>query len=216
MKVKILRLMQNRAQFSQHKKHKHISKLHWKPSTLLAPVPAVMVTSCNADGKPNICTVAWTGTICSDPPMLSISLRPATHSHSLIRDSGEFVVNVPSISEMWATDYCGVVSGRDVDKFKEAHLTPGKSLKVKPPIIMECPLNIECKVRQTINLGSHTMFIAEVLAVQASENLMTKSGRLALENAGIFAYAHGHYYALGSQLGHFGFSVRKKKKQKGC
>ena len=174
-----------------------------------------MITSCEGSGRANICTVAWIGTACTKPPILSISLRPATHSYTLIRDSGEFVVNVPSLKEARVTDYCGVVSGRDVDKFKETGLTAGKALVVKPPIIMECPLNIECKVRQMLDLGSHMMFLAEVVAVQVSDSLMTKSGRLALEKAGLLAYVHGHYYTLGDKLGHFGYSVRKRDRKTG-
>jgi len=185
-------------------------KQTWPPGTLLSPAPAVMVTCAAADGRPNIVTVAWTGTICSDPPMLSVSLRPATFSHGLIKKSMEFVVNIPSVKEIRAMDLCGAVSGRDVDKFAKTGLTAGAASKVRAPIIQECPVNIECRVRRVEELGSHTMFLAEIVAVQVTEGLITKGGRLALEKAGLAAYAHGHYYALGKQMGHFGFSVRKR------
>jgi flavin reductase (DIM6/NTAB) family NADH-FMN oxidoreductase RutF len=186
------------------------AKLHWKPSALLVPAPAVLVTCRGREGKPNIITIAWAGTVCSDPPMLTISVRPERYSHGMIRETGEFVVNVPSAEQAWVTDYCGVVSGRVVDKFAKTGLAYGPADAVRPPILVECPLNIECKVRQTLELGSHTTFVAEVLAVQASAHLLDPRGRLALERAGFLAYAHGHYYALGKQLGHFGFSVRKR------
>jgi len=188
-----------------------LKKLQWKPSTLLYPAPAVMVTCRRPGEKPNIITIAWAGTTCSDPPMLSIAIRPDRHSHAIIKETGEFVVNIPSVALARATDYCGVTSGRDVDKFARTRLTPAPALLVKPPIIAECPINIECKLAQTLELGSHTMFLAKVVAIQASEDLMTADGRLALEKAGLFAYAHGHYYALGKRLGHFGYSIRKKK-----
>ncbi len=189
-----------------------VRKISMKPATLLSPVPVVLV-SCGGtrpDEKPNLITIAWAGTVCSEPPMLSISVRPDRHSYELIRQSGEFVVNVPSVQQAWATDWCGVVSGRDEDKFAKTGLTPGKALQVRPPIVQECPLNIECKVRQTLELGSHVMFVAEVVGIQVSQSLMTPLNRLALETAGLLAFAHGHYYVLGRQLGHFGFSVRKK------
>ena len=188
-----------------------LTKAVWEPGTMLYPVPPVMVSCVDAEGKPNIITVAWAGTVCSEPPMLSISVRPSRYSHGLITASQEFVVNIPTVRLVRATDYCGVVSGRDVDKFSEAKLTPGPSNTVKAPIIMECPINIECAVRQTLELGTHTMFVAEVTAVQVTEQLISEGGRLALETPGLVAYAHGGYYMLGKKLGHFGFSVRKKK-----
>lgn len=187
------------------------SKEIWKPGTMLFPLPVVIITSLDKNGRPNICTVAWTGTVCSDPPMLSISLRKERYSHELISATKEFVVNVPSVKEIKVTDYCGVVSGRDVDKFERTGLTPAPSSAVKTPLILECPVNLECRVKKTLELGSHTMFIAEVLAVQVNANLMTPSGRLALEKAGLAAFAHGGYYALGKKLGFFGYSVQKKK-----
>lgn len=198
-----------------HQKLKHRSndpsKVSLKPFTLLSPVPVVLV-SCGGTKlgeAPNLITIAWAGTVCSEPPMLSISVRPERHSYELIHASGEFVVNIPSLRLARETDWCGVVSGRDENKFKKTGLTPGKALVVRPPIVQECPLNIECKVRKTLALGSHVMFVAEIVAVQASQELMTHTNRLALEHADLIAYAHGHYYRLGNQIDHFGFSVRK-------
>ncbi|MCR4427152.1 MAG: flavin reductase family protein [Firmicutes bacterium] len=192
------------------RKSDRVPKLRWNPGTVLCPCPVVMVTCQCEDSKPNIVTVAWIGTICSDPPMLSISVRPERHSHRLITESGEFVVNVPTLDLTRATDYCGVVSGKEVDKFERTGLTAAPAVVVRPPVIQECPLNIECRVARTLDLGSHTMFLAEVVAVQAEASLMTAEGRLAFERAGLIAYAHGHYYALGKTLGHFGYSVRKR------
>lgn len=189
-------------------------KTVWKPGTMLYPTPAVLVTSVDKTGKPNVLTVAWTGTICSEPPMLSISVRPERYSHDLIAQSGEFVINVPSTRQARAIDYCGVVSGRTTDKFKAMRLTPGPAKTVKAPLILECPLHIECKVRKSLKLGSHTMFIAEVTAVQVTTALITSSGRLALERVGLLAYVHGGYYALAEKLGFFGFSVQKRGKRR--
>ncbi|MFA7256480.1 MAG: flavin reductase family protein [Kiritimatiellales bacterium] len=189
-----------------------VKKLSWKPGNMLFPVPAVLV-SCGGTGgwKPNMITIAWAGTVCSNPPMLSISVRPERHSYNIIRQTGEFAVNLPTVKQTKATDWCGVVSGREYDKFEKTGLTPASALEVSCPIVLECPVNIECKVRQTIELGSHVLFIAEVVAVQVSENLIDAKGKLCLEKAGLIAYVHGAYVALGSYLGHFGFSVRKKK-----
>ncbi len=185
----------------------------WKPGTLLCPVPVVMVTCVGHAGRPNILTVAWTGIVCTDPPMLSISVRPDRYSYDLIQETGEFVVNVPSLREVRATDLCGVISGREEDKFERAGLTPAPASVVSAPLIRECPVNLECRVTQTLALGSHTMFLAEIVATQVSKSLMTETGRLALEKAGLAVFAHGHYFSLGKHLGHFGFSVRKKKKR---
>lgn len=189
-------------------------KVSWKAGTLLCPVPVVLVGSVDEKGRPNICTVAWAGTICSQPPMLSISLRPERYSYDLIRASGEFTVNIPSVDQIHATDYCGVVSGRDVDKFEETGLTAAPATAIKTPIVKECPVSLECKTTKTMNLGTHTLFIAEIKAVQVTEALLTPSGRLALEKAGLAAYAHGNYFALGKKLGFYGYSVQKKKKAK--
>ena len=183
----------------------------WKPGTMLYPAPAALVTSLGRDGKPNVCTVAWTGTICSEPPMLSISLRPSRLSHENIMQTRQFVVNMPSEALIRKTDYCGVVSGRDIDKFAQTGMTIAPASKVQAPIILECPINIECQVRKTLELGTHTMFVAEIVAVQVNKDLITPSGRFAIEKAGLFAYVHGGYYPLAERLGKFGYSVKKKK-----
>lgn len=191
-----------------------IRKESWKPGTMLSPVPVVMVTCQAKSSLPNIITVAWTGTVCSEPPMLSISIRPSRYSYELIRDSGEFVVNVPSVGLAAATDKCGVLSGRKENKFEVTGLTPMPSQTVKVPLIAECPVNLECRVKQQIELGTHVLFLAEITGVQVSSHLVTKDGRLALEKAGLIAFAHGNYYELGKYIGHFGFSVRKNRKEK--
>jgi flavin reductase (DIM6/NTAB) family NADH-FMN oxidoreductase RutF len=149
--------------------------------------------------------------VCSEPPMLSISVRPERYSYEIIEKTREFVVNVPSLREARAVDWCGVVSGRSQEKFAGAGLTPAPALKVGCPIVLECPLNIECRVRESLKLGSHTMFVAEVVAVQVSAALIDAKGRLHLEKGGLIAFAHGHYFALGSRIGRFGFSVQKRK-----
>lgn len=191
-------------------------KQSFKPGNVLAPVPAVLVSCGGTVGfKPNLITIAWTGSVCSDPPMLSISVRPERYSHDIIATTKEFVVNVPSLSQAKAVDWCGMVSGRSVDKFAGTGLTPVPALKVKCPIVLECPLNIECRVQQSLKLGSHTMFLAEVVAVQASSALIDAKGKLRLEKAGLLAFAVGQYFALGRSLGRFGFSVQKRKKKGG-
>jgi flavin reductase (DIM6/NTAB) family NADH-FMN oxidoreductase RutF len=188
-------------------------KKKWKPGNMLSPVPVVLLSCGGTRGwKPNLITIAWIGSVCSDPPMLSISVRPERYSHDIIKTTGEFVVNVPSADQARATDWCGVVSGREADKFGATGLTPAPALKVGCPILVECPLNIECRVKKSLQLGSHTLFLAEVVAVQVSSHLVDARGRLALEKAGLIAFAHGHYFALGRHIGHFGFSVRKGKK----
>ena len=187
-------------------------KIFWKPGTMLAPVPVVLVTCQEPDKAPNIITVAWAGTVCTEPPVIAIALRPERHSYGIIRERGEFVVNLPTVQLVDKTDWCGVVSGRTVDKFARTGLTPLPSRTVRSPGIVECPVNIECKVRQQIALGSHVLFLAEVMGVQVTSSLVTKSGKLALDRAGLIAFAHGAYYSLGKYLGHFGFSVRKQGK----
>lgn len=189
-----------------------IEKQSWKPGNVLSPVPAVLVSCGGAKGwKPNLITIAWAGSVCSEPPMLSISVRPERYSTRSSRPPTKLVVNVPSLHQAEAVDWCGVVSGRDADKFARTGLTPAAALKVHSPIVLECPLNIECRVLQSLALGSHTMFLAEVVAVQVSSRLIDAKGRLQLEKSGLLAFAHGHYFALGRRLGHFGFSVRKSK-----
>lgn len=186
-----------------------MGKQSWKPGNMLYPVPAVLVSCRDKEGKDNVLTVAWAGTICSDPVMLSISVRKERYSHPILKESGEFVVNLTTQALTYATDYCGVKSGRDEDKFKAAKLTKGEAEKINAPIIMESPVNLECKVQQVIELGSHDMFLAEVVNVQVSEEYMDEKGAFHLENADLLAYSHGKYYSLGEQLGTFGFSVRK-------
>lgn len=187
-----------------------MKKLIWPGSTQLAPVPAVLVGCGTAPDACNLITVAWAGTVCSKPPMVSISIRPERYSYHLIRESGEFTVNLPTAGQARAVDYCGVVSGRDHDKFREMHLSPLRGSKVSAPLVAECPLGLECKVVQTLELGSHTLFLAEVVAVQVSEEFVNASGRLELEKAGLITYIHGHYHRVGDAIGHFGYSVRKK------
>ncbi len=186
-------------------------KLHWKPGTMLMPVPAVMLSCARAEAPPNIITVAWAGTVCSDPPMLSVSIRPQRHSFGIIHETREFVVNIPSAAQVAVTDTCGVISGATVDKFAATGLTHAASKTIHAPGIVECPINLECRVNREIDLGSHVMFIAEITGVQVASALVNREGRLAIERAGLITFAHGHYYQLGAWLGHFGFSVRRKK-----
>ncbi|MBN1672201.1 MAG: flavin reductase family protein [Kiritimatiellae bacterium] len=191
------------------------AKTAWKPGNLLMPLPVVLASCGGTRGqRANLITLAWVGTICSDPPMLSIAVRPERHSHALIKAAGEFAVNVPSADLAKQTDWCGVVSGRDVDKFAGTGLTPAAGLKVSCPIVLECPVNIECRVRKTLPLGSHTLFLAEIVAVQVSAALVDGAGALDIRRAGLLAFAHGHYFELGRYIGHFGFSVRKRRKRR--
>lgn len=182
----------------------------WKPGNMLYPLPVVLVTCSDGKGNSNIFTVAWTGTVCSDPPMVSISVRPQRYSHSLIHDTGEFVINLTTRRLVFATDYCGVRSGRDVDKFREMKLTALPAQKVGAPLIGESPVNIECRVSQVIRLGSHDLFLANVEAVHAQEAYMDEKGRFFLDRAQPVVYSHGTYYALGKAVGSFGYSVKKQ------
>lgn len=188
-------------------------KLSWKPGTMIYPLPAVMV-SCGASPEEyNIVTVAWTGTVCTDPPMCYISLRPERLSHGIISRTGEFVINLTTRSLARATDWCGVRSGRDHDKFAEMGLTPVAARVVQAPAIAEAPVSIECRVREVLHLGSHDMFVADVVNVLVDARYVdSESGRLDLERAGLMAYCHGEYFRLGGVIGHFGWSVRKRKK----
>lgn len=188
-----------------------MAKQMWKPGTMLYPVPAVMVSCRSREGVNNIITVAWTGIVCSEPAMLYVSIRPGRFSHGIIKDTGSFVVNLPTEGLAYALDFCGVKSGRDINKFEHLGLTPQKSNLVDAPSIGECPVNLECRVNDIISLGSHDMFIAEILCVDAEEKLLDKSGKLHLNKAGLICYNHGEYRTLAKSLGHFGFSVRKKK-----
>ena len=185
-----------------------MAKTSWKPGNMIYPLPAVMVT-CRDKGQDNIITIAWTGTICTNPPMTYISVRPERHSYEMIKNSGEFVINLTTKQLTRATDFCGVRSGRDVDKFKEARLTKEEAQVVDAPVIAESPVNIECKVERIVPLGSHHMFLAKVEAVQVGEEYLDKKGRLQLGKAGLLAYSHGEYLTLGKTLGTFGWSVRK-------
>lgn len=187
----------------------------WKAGNMVAPAPAALVSCRRGDERPNLITVAWCGNVNSDPPMLSVSIRPSRHSHAIIEETGEFVVNIPSVDQGRAVDYCGVVSGRDVDKFAETGLTPLAMAAVACPGVEECPVNIACRVERTVPLGSHVMFLATVLEVAADSRLMDGKGGFKLERAGVLCYAHGHYFGLGKRLGHFGWSVRKKPVRKG-
>ena len=185
-------------------------KLVWPGSALLGPVPPVLV-SCGEGETANLITVAWAGTICTQPPRVSISVRPTRHSYGLIKESGEFVINLPTTALAKAVDWCGVKSGRDVDKFSAMGLHAAPASKVGCPLLAESPVSLECKVFQRLELGSHDLFLADVVAVDVDEALLDSAGKLHLERAGLLAYAHGDYYALGKQLGKFGWSVRKKK-----
>lgn len=188
---------------------KQHQKEFWKPGNMLYPVPAVMV-SCQRPGeKPNIITVAWAGTTCSSPAMVSISVRRERYSHGIIKETGEFVINLVSRELTFATDYCGVKSGRDVDKFQEMHLTPLASRMIGAPGIQESPVNLECRVTQVIPLGSHDLFLAEVLGVTVDQAYMDDAGKFHLNSAGLVAYSHGEYFELGKKIGTFGYSVRK-------
>ena len=181
---------------------------------MLYPLPAVMV-SCQREGeKPNIITLAWVGTVCSDPAMVSISVRPERYSYDIIRETGEFVINLTTEELLYATDYCGVKSGRDIDKYKEMNLTPLNSEKISAPGIAESPVCIECKVQNELALGSHTMFVAEVVNITVDEAYLKENGRFALNESGLVAYSHGTYFSLGKPLGTFGYSVKKAKIRK--
>ena len=190
-----------------------MAKLQWKPGTLLAPAPPALV-SCGTMEEHNVLTAAWTGIVNSEPPMTYVSIRPQRHSHSLIHEMGEFVINLPTEAIFKASDLCGVKSGRDVDKFALAGLTAEPSNLVAAPGIAECPISLECKVREVTHLGSHDMFLADIAAVDVDPKYVDEKGALHMEKAGLLAYAHGAYFGLGKQLGTFGFSVRKKPLKK--
>jgi len=188
-------------------------KQDWKPGTMIYPLPAVMISCGSKPEEYNILTVSWVGTICSNPPMCYISVRPERHSYEIIKRNMEFVINLSTEKLAYATDWCGVRSGKNFNKFQEMKLTPGKASMIEAPIIEESPLNIECRVKEIISLGSHDMFIAEVLNVKADEQFMdAETGKFDLQQAGLLAYVHGNYYGLGKSIGKFGWSVQKKKK----
>lgn len=182
----------------------------WKPGNMLYPVPAVMVSCGDKNGNKNIITIAWAGTVSSDPAMVSISVRPERHSYSMIDETGEFVINLVTKDLTYATDWCGVKSGRDVDKFAAMELTAANGNQLKyAPIIEESPVNIECRVKEKIDLGSHHMFLAEVVDVMVSEKYMNETGKFELNETGLVAYSHGEYFSLGEKIGKFGYSVKK-------
>ncbi|MGI6030186.1 MAG: flavin reductase family protein [Eubacteriales bacterium] len=190
-----------------------MSKITWRGGTLLAPVPPVLVT-CGTMERPNLLTIGWTGILSTIPPRTYISVRPERYSHSLIRESGEFVINLTTASMVWATDLCGVKSGREIDKFALCGLTPQPASQVSCPMLQESPLSLECRVQQVIPLGSHDMFLADIVAVNVEESLVDSAGKLHLDKAGLLAYAHGEYFELGKKLGSFGYSVRKKPRKR--
>ena len=191
-----------------------MSKQTWKAGNMVYPVPPVMV-SCKRPGeKPNIITVAWCGTVCTNPAMVSISVRPERYSYNIIKETGEFVINLTTKQLAYATDYCGVKSGRDVDKYKEMKLTPLDSQHIQAPGIEESPVCIECKVKQILELGSHHMFLADVMAVTIDEKYLDEKGKFHLGRADLITYSHGEYYELGKMLGTFGYSVKKPVKGK--
>jgi flavin reductase (DIM6/NTAB) family NADH-FMN oxidoreductase RutF len=190
-------------------------KKNWKPGTMIYPLPAVMI-SCGANpDEYNILTVSWVGTICTDPPMCYISVRPSRHSYEILKKNMEFVINLTTKELAFATDWCGVKSGKDVNKFEAMKLTPGKSTVVNAPFIEEAPLCIECRVREIVSLGTHDMFIADVVNVLADEKFINpETGAFQLNESDLLVYSHGHYYEMGKPIGKFGWSVQKKKTTK--
>ena len=190
-----------------------MAKQYWKPGNMLYPLPAVMV-SCQRPGeKPNIITVAWTGTVCSSPAMVSISVRKERYSYEILKETGEFVINLATRELVRALDYCGVRSGRDVDKYEEMHLTRLPSRRIEAPGIAQSPVNIECRVTERKALGSHDLFLAEVVSVTIEDRYMDQNGKLELNQAGLITYSHGAYFELGKKVGSFGYSVRKPGKK---
>ncbi len=184
----------------------------WRPGTMVYPVPAVLVTCGTSVADSNMITVAWTGTICSEPAMCYISVRPSRHSYEMIKGSMEFTINLTTVDMAQAVDWAGVKSGREFNKWEKTGLTPEKGEKVSCPYIKESPLSIECRVKEIVKLGTHDMFIAEVINILAEESLIeSDSGRFRLDRAGLLAYSHGAYYELGKEIGRFGWSVKKKK-----
>ena len=187
-----------------------MAKQVWKAGNMVYPLPAVMVSTADKEGNTNIFTVAWTGTVCTNPAMVYISVRPERYSHDIIEETGEFVINLVTKDLTYATDYCGVRSGRDVDKFKEMNLTPLPSKMIDAVGIEESPVNIECKVVEVKKLGSHDMFIAEVVNVTVDDRYMDENNKFNLNDSDLVAYSHGEYFTLGEKIGTFGYSVRKK------
>ena len=189
-----------------------LSHVSWKPGTMIYPLPAALISCGSTPEDYNLITISWLGTICTNPPMCYISVRPERHSYEIIKKNKEFVINLTNESMAYAADWCGVKSGKDLNKFEEMKLTPSASEKVKAPIIKESPLCIECKVKEIVPLGSHDMFIAEVVNVQADvQYIDPETDTFKLSEAKLIAYSHGHYYKLGEQIGKFGWTVQKKK-----
>ena len=193
----------------------NMSKIKWKAGTFIYPIPAVMVT-CGTMERSNIITVAWTGILNTNPAMCYISVRPERYSHDIIKENGEFVINLTTKQLAYATDWCGVKSGKDIDKFQEMKLTKEKANFVNAPLIKESPVSVECKVKQIVPLGSHDMFVAEVLSIDADEKFIDKNGAFDISKCDLIAYANGGYYALDKKIGKFGYSVQKKKKHRKC
>lgn len=191
-----------------------MGEISFKPGNMLYPLPVVMVSVADLNGNTDIVTVAWAGTVCTNPPMASISVRPERFSHRMIVESGEFIINLTTRDLVFATDYCGVKSGRDVDKWKEMKLTPVKGKVVNAPYIKESPVHIECKVKKVEHLGSHDMFIADVVAVTVDDQYMDEKNTFHLVNANPIVYSHGEYYSMGEKLGKFGYSIQKQTKKK--
>lgn len=186
----------------------------WKPGNMLYPLPAVLVSVADRAGHSNLFTVAWTGTVCSDPPMVSVSVRPERFSYHMIEETGEFVINLTTESLVYAADYCGVKSGRDVDKWKETHLTQTAAKYIGVPMVAESPVNLECRVTQKLELGTHHMFLAEVIAVHVDDQYMDQAGRFCLNQAKPLVYSHGRYFITGKELGSFGYSIKKNTRTK--
>lgn len=190
-----------------------MGKISFKPGNMLYPLPAALVTVKDKEGKDNLLTIAWVGTVCTNPPMLSISVRPERYSYRALRETGEFVVNLTTREMAKATDYCGVRSGKKEDKFKACGLTKIKSVKVGPVSLLQSPVNIECKVREVMELGSHHMFLADVVHVTVDDAYMDEKGSFHLEKAQPIVYSHGTYFEIGDKIGTFGYSVRKKQRK---
>lgn len=189
---------------------KSMKKELWKPGNMLYPLPVVMVSMADRDGRYNIITLAWVGTVCTNPPMISVSVRPERYSYPILKETGEFVVNLTTKELVFATDYCGVKSGREVDKFKEMKLTPLPASQISAPLIGESPVNLECRITEVKPLGSHDLFLAEIVAVHAAEKYMDSDRKFHLEKAEPIVYSHGDYLECGEKLGSFGYSIRKK------
>ena len=191
-----------------------MGRQNWRASNMLYPVPAVLVGCRDEEGRDNLMTAAWAGTICSDPVMVSVSIRKERFSHAIIENTGEFTISLTTTGLARAADYCGVRSGRDVDKFREMKLTRLESARIRAPGVAESPVVLECRVRDIVRLGSHDMFIAEVVNVSVDDRFLDEKGRLELEKADLIAYSHGEYFALGKKIGRFGYSVRRRPKKR--